>query len=455
MAEVVIIGAGLTGLSTAYHLEQQKYADYAIFEKNERAGGLLRSVQQDGFTFDYTGHLLHISNPTFYDFLHSISNITNYHLVERKTGIFSHNVITDYPFQINLFGLPSNVAAECIMGYLHRTKHLHKPTNFYDWVRKYFGMGFGKHFFFPYNYKLLAYNLKKVHPSWTGRFVPSTNLEAIIKGTIEKKPASGIGYNSSFYYPKQQGIEFVIKCLQAQLKHHIKTEHLVDYIDPVKKIIYFSNGHQEPYRFLVTTIPLKQLLQKIKISSRVPFAQASNKLLCNAVVNINLGFSVDSLGSMHWLYFPEKAFPFYRLGFWHNICPNAVPQGKTAIYGEYSYLPGATGNKKNQKSTEDAINKILSFLGLQKHHIATMAILHLEHAYVIYDAWREKNVIKIIEQLKEMDIYSIGRYGEWKYSSMQEAFLDGKQTATILHKKVITKDKNMHLRYNVWQNSRQ
>ena len=52
MAEIVILGAGLTGLSTAYQLEKQKFFDYKIFEKNSTSGGLLRSFKQDGFTFD-------------------------------------------------------------------------------------------------------------------------------------------------------------------------------------------------------------------------------------------------------------------------------------------------------------------------------------------------------------------------------------------------------------------
>lgn len=441
MAEIIIIGAGLTGLSAAYHLEKQGFFDYKIFEKNDRPGGLLQSVHHEGFTFDHTGHLLHISDPSFYSFLDSIASVANFNLVERKTGIFSHDVLSDYPFQINLHGLPMDVAVECIEGYVKRSTHLKKPKNFHSWVLKHFGAGFGKHFFFPYNSKILSYDLKKVHPSWTGRFVPSTNLQAILKGTIEKKPPAGIGYNSSFYYPKKGGIEFIIRQLVAQLKNNIQNNHKVVHIDTSKKIVYFHNGYKESYQHLITTMPLPHLLENISQSSRTSFDTAAQKMVCNAVTNINLGFSVDTLSDMHWIYFPEKAFPLYRLGFWHNISPTSVPTGKTAIYGEFSYLP----NKKNRniiaKQTDQAIKKTLSFLGLQKHHLITQKVLHLDHAYVIYDAWRDKNLSKLLLQLKEMGLYSIGRYGEWKYSSMQEAVLDGKRTADLL----MAMPKNTHL----------
>lgn len=429
MVDVVIVGAGLTGLSTAYHLEKNNFHSFKIFEKHDRPGGLLQSVQHEGFTFDHTGHLLHISNPDFYDFLHTTSNIDSYNRVERKTGIFSHNVITDYPFQINLFGLPTDVAVECIEGYVKRAIHLRNPHNFYDWVCKHFGKGMGKHFFFPYNSKILAYDLKKVHPSWTGRFVPSTTLETIIKGTIERKPPSGIGYNSTFYYPKHGGIEFLVKRIVPHLTQPIHSRAEIESIDPVKKQLTFTNGRTEQYSHLISTMPLNHLLSKLTSSSRSSLKQASGRLLCNSVININMGFNVEHLKDMHWIYFPEKSFPFYRLGFWHNVSQSSVPQGHTAVYGELSYIPGTLSQAQLRQKTEAAQSKILEFLGLDKNHVVTTKILHLNHAYVIYDAWREKNLKVLLSELRNLNIYSIGRYGAWKYSSMQEAFLDGKHTA--------------------------
>ncbi len=48
---IVIVGAGLAGLSIALHL---KGVPYRVFEKEKEAGGLCRSYQKDGFTFDVT-----------------------------------------------------------------------------------------------------------------------------------------------------------------------------------------------------------------------------------------------------------------------------------------------------------------------------------------------------------------------------------------------------------------
>jgi len=49
--KVLIVGAGLGGLSTALRLSQKGY-DIKIIEKNSKAGGRLNQLKKDGFTFD-------------------------------------------------------------------------------------------------------------------------------------------------------------------------------------------------------------------------------------------------------------------------------------------------------------------------------------------------------------------------------------------------------------------
>lgn len=54
MSEIVILGAGLAGLSASYHLTR----DYQVYEKNNKIGGLCRSRTVDNFIFDYGLHIL-------------------------------------------------------------------------------------------------------------------------------------------------------------------------------------------------------------------------------------------------------------------------------------------------------------------------------------------------------------------------------------------------------------
>ena len=49
--DIVVIGAGLTGLSTAFNL-RQKGRDVLVLEKENRIGGQIRTHREDGFTFE-------------------------------------------------------------------------------------------------------------------------------------------------------------------------------------------------------------------------------------------------------------------------------------------------------------------------------------------------------------------------------------------------------------------
>lgn len=345
MAEVVILGAGLTGLSCAYHLEKQNYFDFKIFEKNKTPGGLLRSFTQDGFTFDFTGHLLHVSDSYFLQFLDTIAGLQNFNLVSRKSAIHTHNTLTPYPFQMNLHGLPSNVIVDAIHGFITRKKSL-CPKSFYDWVLKYFGQGFAKHFFVPYNSKLLAYDVKKVTPSWTGRFIPKTDLKTMLYNAITPPIKQKIGYNQQFYYPKSGGIEFLIKRLKEKMTSPVHTEHNAIHIDTKTKVIYFENGHKENYKTLVTTLPLDNLLKQLYEPASSNLQSKHKKLLCTSVLNFNLGFDSPFLSNNHWHYYPEKQYHFYRIGFWHNINKSSAPQKKTGIYGELAFLQNSKTKKQ-------------------------------------------------------------------------------------------------------------
>lgn len=49
--KIAILGAGITGLTTAFYLKKNNAA-FTVFEKENRAGGVIRSVSRDGFVWE-------------------------------------------------------------------------------------------------------------------------------------------------------------------------------------------------------------------------------------------------------------------------------------------------------------------------------------------------------------------------------------------------------------------
>lgn len=435
MAKILIIGAGLTGLSLAFSLEKKGFFDYEIFEKDDSPGGLLKSEIKQNFTFDRTGHFLHISNPEFKNFIEEVLGLENCNQIDRSSFIYSFNKFIPYPFQNHIKELPYNIAKSCFLEFIEKPQ-INNPKNFYQWVLKYFGKGFGEHFFFPYNSKLLNQDPKKITPSWTGRFVPETSINNLFDNLYFGETKTNVGYNSSFFYPKTGGIFSLIQGILNKLKTKVQTCETLIQIDSKNKIASFSSGKQKSYNYLVTTAPLPELLSMIKPKDSF-LDKAQFKLKCNSVINFNLGFAGKINTTKHWIYFPEKEFPFYRLGFWHNFGQAMAPSDHYSFYGEIS-LPTDKYKKNIEKNLliERSIQQILELFGGNPKTEVMRCVLTLKYAYVLYDSWREKNLPKIHEILQNLQIHSIGRFGEWKYSSMQEAFIDGQNTANILLNKL-------------------
>lgn len=428
MAKVVIIGAGLTGISAAYHLEQAGFFDYLLVEQEATVGGLCRSVTQDGFTFDYTGHLLHISDPYVDNLLQKFLNKEKFfHQIHRRSFVYSHNTYTHYPYQMNLYGLPPAVIAECIEGYVQRPAATLSPANFYQWVLQNFGTGFAKHFFVPYQQKIFACNVEDITASWTGRFVPSTTLTQIITGALQEPIDTTVGYNSSFLYPKEGGIQSWIHRFAQQLQQPIHTNYSVRFIDPVDKYIEFMDGSSCTYEHMISTMPLPNLIRCTKEYANLRVKHALPHLQASSVVNFNLGIARPTITDKHWIYFPESHYPFYRIGCTSNFAASMAPDGCSSLYGEFAHHQ-ATADTVQQMLIQ-SLQKTRDLFGITPEEIRTECIMHIPHAYVLYTHWREENLPKLLATYQEHAIYSVGRYGEWKYASMQEAVLDGKSVA--------------------------
>lgn len=120
----VIIGAGPTGLSAAYHLG----ADALLLDQNDRVGGWCRSVQENGFTFDCAGHIMFSNDPYVHE-LYQLLLGDNVHWQDREAWVYSKNVYTRYPFQGALYGLPPAVIKECLVGAIEARFGAIKPNN--------------------------------------------------------------------------------------------------------------------------------------------------------------------------------------------------------------------------------------------------------------------------------------------------------------------------------------
>src|SRR4051812_36261402 len=259
----LILGAGLTGLSCAYHLGD----NYLIVEKEDEPGGIVRTRNRhNGFLCDGTGHWLHLRNPYMKEL---VNRLLAGQLVEheRKAVIHMHGVFTPYPFQANTYGLPREVVLECLLGLL-KTRHpedfglkppLDAPKSFREWVVRAFGEGIAKHFMVPYNEKLLGVSLDELRPEYAERFIPRPSLEDVLKGALGFSRES-LGYNAKFVYPREGGISALPRAFARALKVPPQFKISVKKVDLRSRTATLSDGREVSYKHLLNTAPLPRFL---------------------------------------------------------------------------------------------------------------------------------------------------------------------------------------------------
>lgn len=413
----VILGAGLAGLSAAYH------GDGVIFEKEKEIGGTCRSLSAKGYIFDYGIHVLHSKNNYVLNLLAKDKEL-GLRKKKRSAWIYSYRVLTKYPFQVNTFGLPEKIVSECLIGFKNAHKKVRKNyDNYEDWVYGNFGKGIADNFYLPYSEKFWTVKAKELTTDWLDVRVPCPRLEQVISGATSIQEEE-FGPNAEFQYPEYNGIQRIAEALLKRNAKIILGKEVVK-IEIDKKIIHFNNQEAVRYNNLISTIPLPELSKIIGIVPTI-VKHAINGLRHNSVLCVNLGIKRQNLTSKHWIYFPEEKYAAFRISFPGNFSQFTVPKKWSSIQAEIAF------SKLRPISHKDITEKVIKDLLKAKiikanDRVKLINTKEIKYAYVIYDHNRLKNLRAINSFLKEHNIYNAGRYGQWEYLWMDDAILSGKK----------------------------
>ena len=421
--KVVILGGGLTGISAALHLRRP----WVLFEREARLGGLAITRERDGYFFDRTGHWLHLRDEGMQRL---VGETLPGQMVEvaRKARIFSHGATTLYPFQANLFGLPPEVVKECLLGVIESklATSAAEPSNFEEYCLRHFGAGIAKHFMIPYNARLWGVAPREITAAWCSRFVPLPNLEQVVAGAVGAN-ADAMGYNATFSYPKQGGIQTFSAALAARLpaaRVHLRAS--LDRLDYRRREVTVG-GEPMPYAAVVSSLPLPELLKRMPGLPQDIETHAS-RLRCTTLRYLDLATRTRPPADWHWAYVPEQRFPFYRVGIYSNAVASMAPTGCGSFYVELA---------DRGPVTEDMVRA--SAQGLAEMGAITSPAdvvfadaREIDYAYVVFDDHYYAATKAIFAFLEAHGIYSRGRYGGWTYNAMEDALIDGREVARTI-----------------------
>lgn len=406
----IIIGAGVTGLTYANYTTN----NYLVIEQESHTGGLCNTIFQDGFVWDYSGHFFHFQDPKIAQFISERIDQSRLIKVDKHTQIRYKNRLIDFPFQKNIHQLSKQEFIECLCDLYEKVPS--QTQTFKSMLYEKFGKSIADKFLIPYNSKLYATDLDNLDADAMGRFFPYADTEDIIRNFRLSKNDS---YNGSFLYHKGGAIEYIHALERDLNSKKIALNEEVLSIDIEKRLVK-TNHRTIKYDNLVSTIPFTKLLRLCHLD------YDKSVLTSNKVLVFNLGFDGKGQDRVnHWIYFPEKKYCFYRVGFYSNI----IMSNRMSLYVEIGF------KSKEKIDISEMLKRTLIDLHkakiVQDEKLISWHHVIMNPAYVHINAKGNAEVESWKKELEQYNIYSIGRYGSWNYSSIE----DNMKEAFILAKK--------------------
>ena len=420
---VLIVGAGLAGLSTAYHLQRAGREDYQVLEAEDGPGGWARTDWTGDWGADRAIHVLHFRHPETRELLRTLTG-AECATLDRIALIDSRGVRTSYPFHAHLHGRDPEIVRECLEG-LQQAEALRAggtapPETFAEWIAQQQGAGVARHFMDPYNTKLWTVAPDEMWCNWMADFIPAVDKARAASGA-EKKTEAREGRNATFDYHRSGASGLPIAL--AQRIHPVRFSTRVVAIDPDRKLATLHDGTRIRYQTLVSTMPLKTLGWML---APLPAAQhaAWERLESVDLVLADVGFVRREEPPAHWVYFPDPDVLAYRMHQAHSLSPALAPEGCGLYCLEISHSrhrPLPSGELR-ARVIDDLVRT--GWLA-SKEQVVFYRERRRSCSYVIPRPGWSDDARLLRDYARAFDIHSIGRFGEWKYCSQEDALRDG------------------------------
>lgn len=402
MRKIAIIGAGVSGLTTA-HLLKDRF-DVTVFEKEDMPGGLIRCMRIDGSLFHICGgHVFNTKYPDVLDWVKKfVSFEGEYIKADRNSSIiFDDGHCVPYPIENHIYYFDRNLQKRCIQDFLQIALSGEQSySNFEDFLEKRFGKTLYELYFSPYNQKVWRSPLNRIPLSWLEGKLPMPSVEEILYNNMNHVEEKNF-VHSTFWYPKNGGSQFFADRLAEGLN--------IRYNYTINEIVYCKEEclwkvDSEFYDDIVFCGNIKQLPSLIRGVDLNVYCQFIESLQYHGTTSV---FCEVESNPYSWLYLPSTQYESHRIICTGNFSPNNNAPNKMTATIEFT----------DEISKEDILKN------LKKMPYSPQYITHKYNQYTY--PIQSQDTVEMIKSLKaylsNKGFYMTGRFADWEYYNMDVA----------------------------------
>lgn len=450
--QVLILGAGLAGLSAAWHLQRQGHS-VCIVERGEHVGGLASSVQVGPYTLDHGPHRFHSRDPELAQHFREVLD-DEVVTCERRSRIHLRGEYFDYPLRLGnvLRRMPTHVLARAGLDYLWaRAQRRLAPTperDFESWVVARFGRTLYEEFFGAYTAKAWRMPCDQISSDWAAQRISQTDLWDVFVKTL-RPPRDGADRSlvTHFEYPARGGIGALaesyaskIRALGGELRLGTTMEQIELEDGQVARVLCRHAGELEVFEpdHVVNTTPLPVALTRVT-ERGAPWLDDAARAACEGlrfigIVFVTLEVQRPRVMDDHWVYFPSPDLTVHRASEFKNFAASSAPEDSTAICCEITCLPGDERWSLSPDEAADLARRDLVRAGLLAPGEGRPLHLSREaHAYPVYDLQYRERLEHLRTAARRIpNLHTTGRQGLYRYNNMDHSIAMGRKVARAL-----------------------
>jgi protoporphyrinogen oxidase len=400
--EVLVIGAGPTGLGAATRL-QERSADWLLVEETDRPGGMATTiVDAAGFRWDLGGHVLHSHFP---DFDRAIADSGVRMLAPTRNGwVWLDGELVPAPVQHQVDELPTDLRPDAPAATLD------------DYYRNHLGSRLHALFFKPFTEKMWATPLERIDHTWTSlRSGSGARNVPAIRTRADAPPRPRM----TFPYP-EGGTGALWDAIAARLDpRRLRLSSRVRRVDLDRREAHLADGEVVGFTDCVSSMPLTTLLQSV---GRPGWAARSPELLANSTLVVGLGFTgapPESLADKSWLYCPDKDVAWHRATVLSNYDRGNAGPGRWSVLFEV----GHSAYRRIDRATAVAsCREEVTKLGADPSALVSSWVRDVPRGYPVPTLGRDDLLREVDAGLVAHGVRSRGRFGGWRYESCNQDY---------------------------------
>ncbi len=346
--DVVIIGAGPTGLTAAYALSKAG-RQTVVFEKGNRVGGIARTENYKGYGIDIGGHRFYTKVPEVEAMWREVLGDDLLRRT-RLSRIYYNRRFFYYPIRFFDALAKLGLVESFRVGLSYLWAHIRpypQEDNLEEWVSNRFGKRLFQIFFKVYTEKVWGIPCTEIKAEWAAQRIKGLSLSTTLKNALFKSENQSVKtLIDAFDYPRRgpgmlwsrvqelveaQGHRVILEADVTEIRMNGRQVLEVAAITPAG-CVAVGGDH------FISSMPVSELIQKMKPAPPPDVLEAARRLTYRDFLTVALIVRRDNLFPDNWIYVHSPDVQVGRIQNFKNWSPDMLPPagaGTSCIGLEY------------------------------------------------------------------------------------------------------------------------